>query len=260
MLIAHENPFDLSVNPPRAHKITLLSAKNMSKMTMVDVGMDNKITGMSFLGRDSERIIVQLISAIPFKNNDFTYGHDRFIILNLKTGKSEKTIPYAHARGVSKPLFSADGKYLVCLFRGEDEDDELGILDVLDPDTGKILWHLEGSDKQPIGDPLFFISPTKFVCSSMIYDIATKTSSPLLTANDPRLYCLTEVPQHTDYAFFMTKAGLELWNIKTNQALRRWPSLTTPGLIRLSPDLKVFSFQRDQVIEFWHFDPAWLKP
>mgnify|MGYP001551980442 CR=1 FL=1 len=81
---------------------------------------------------------------------------------------------------------------------------------MLDPETGKILWHLEGSEKQPIGGPFFFISPTKFVSRSMIYDISTKTSTPLIPEDDPRLECLTGVPGHTGYAFFMTKGGLEL--------------------------------------------------
>ena len=259
ILITCENIADVSEKIREAHMIKVLDSTNLSILKTIDLGKGHHIVNISFLNGSSDRIIVQLIAAIPYKENIFTYGHDRFIVLNLKTGKAEKTISYSRARSVSVPLFSPDGKYLACLFYSDDDNDQLGILDVLDPKTGKILWHIEGSAKQPIGDPFFFISPTRFVSSSRIYDITTKKSSPLIPANDPRLYCLKNVPQKTDYAFFMTKNGLELWNIKTRKALRRWPTLKERGYIRMSPDLKVMSFQRDKNIEFWKFDPTWLK-
>ncbi|MEO6907950.1 MAG: hypothetical protein ABI210_08685 [Abditibacteriaceae bacterium] len=258
-IVTDENKTDPSLPHVQSHRVTLIDSTSLHNTKTIDLGKENDISGLLVLQSDKDHIIVKLTSLIPIEN-DFTYGKDRFVWLNVNTDKIDKTILYSHARGVQKILFSSDHKYLACFFpNDEDPKDQTGILDVLDPNTGKILWHLEGSETQPIGDPFFFISPTKFVSSSAIYDITTKTHSPLIPANNLRLYCITNVTGKTDYAFFMTKAGLELWNIKTNQALRRWPDLTGQGFILMSPDLKTVSYQQGENIQFWRFDPAWLK-
>ena len=78
-------------------------------------------------------------------------------------------------------------------------------------------------------------------------------------ADTPTRHALAAVPGHATYAMFTTPQGLELRDWRHNRTLRRWPTLTKPGRLLWSPDLKMFSFQRNSVVQFWKFDPKWLK-
>ena len=256
-MAARENKSDPSLPAVQSRRVTIIDTSKMKVSKTFDVGSKNDISGLLTIPTDSQHVILKMTSIIPYEN-DFAFGKDRFVWLNIATGKADKVLPYAHATGASEIRFSPDKKYLMCLFQNdEDESDHLGIVDVLDPHTGTILWHLQGSTQQPIGNPFFFISPTQFVSSETLFDISTKTARPWSAVTATRK-CLAVVPGHAAYAMFITPQGLELRDWRRNRTLRRWSTRSEEGGILWSPDLKTFSFTRDPLIQFWKFDPKWL--
>lgn len=262
-LVAQDNKSDISVPEVQSHRVTVLDADQLRVLKTFDLGDKIDITVLMIEPAalfDNEHIVLKLTTLVPVEN-DFVYRDDRFAWLNVTTGKLDRTLPYSHARGASKILFSTDKEYLACLFQNdEDDSDHRGVIDILNAQTGEILWHLQGTERQPIGAPLFFISPTQFVSSSMLYDIETKKITPLLLKDKRPLECLNGVPQHPDYAFFMTQQGVELWNWRAKKALRRWPALKQKGTLSFSPDLRSIVFRNNSIVQFWKFDAAWLKP
>lgn len=249
----------------KAYKITVLDSSSLTTTQTIDVGAKKNCVGFLFLPNQPTYAIAKKATEIPILGTDDSVdGNAHFEWLNLTTGKVEKTLYYNPARGCDKILQSSGEKYLACLFTDEkfdlldDKLERSGIVDILDFQTGKILWHIRGSQKQPAGDPFFFISPTQFVSSDTVFDIATKTAKPWSAVNASR-QCLAAISNHSDYALFWTPKGVELRNWKANRTLRRWPTLVKPGRVLFSPDLKMFSFKRDQNIQFWKFDAAWLK-
>ncbi|MEO6907951.1 MAG: hypothetical protein ABI210_08690 [Abditibacteriaceae bacterium] len=255
----------------KTYRVTVLRTSDLKVAASRDVPENEDVTGtVSYVG-DSEYIVIKTLAAIPI-GNDITFGNDRLDWLNATTGKVSKSLPYKPARECDKLISSPNKNYLLGLFYSSSFDpygesdysvlrDQLerhGFVDVIDSQTGKIIWHLAGSDKQPVGDPLFFISPTQFVSSGMVFNIATKSAKPWSAVNDER-QILADVPGYPDFAFFWTKKGLELRNWKTDRTVQSWPTVKEKGHILLSPDLKVFAFKQGENIQFWNFDPAWLK-
>ncbi len=259
LLVSQENKSDPSLRHVQAHRLTIVSTKNLTIIKTVDFGAKNDLNGLLFEPGDNQHVIVKMTSLIPYEG-DYIFGQARFAWLNLVTGKVDRTVPYEHAIGADALRLSADKRILVCLFSNEeDEKGQSGVLDVLDLKTLKSLWHLKGTDKSPVGFPCFFCSARQLVVATHIYDIKGKVHKPLLVPGDARLECLGDVPQHPPYAFFLTRQGLELWNISTNKAVRRWPSILSEGVVALSPSLHLLSFEENNKIQFWKFDPKWLR-
>lgn len=268
LLVTNANNSDQSFLKVRPYRVTALHTSDLTTAGAFDIAEDKDITGYIFLPDDPEHVVLKVLSIIPFKEKDgtdnATFGKDRFEWMNLETGKIDKTLSYSHARGCDQVRFSPDKKYLACLFTDEhfdfidDKTDRYGVVDILDPETGKILWHLQGTAKQPVGYPLFFISPTQFVSSDTLFDIAAKTAKPWSAVNASRR-CVAEVPGHPAYAMFLTETGTELRNWKTDRLVKSWPTLKEQSRISFAPDLKIFSFKRGQNVQFWKFDPTWVK-
>lgn len=255
----------------KAFRITLLPSSNLKKVRTLPVPQNKDVIGFLGLSNDTQHTIVKTLISTQ-SGNDVIYANDRLEWLNVNTGKVDKVLPYSPARELDRLLSSPDKKYLAGLFYSEAFDpdgqsdytplrntlEREGYVDIINPATGKILWHIESSDKRPVGDPFFFISPTQFVSSDTLFDIPTKTAKPWYAVT-PKRKCLAAVPNHASYAMFVTPQGLELRDWRRKRTLRRWPTITKSGHILFSPDLKMFSFKRDSTIQFWKFDPAWLK-
>ena len=255
----------------KAYRISILHSPDLKIATTKDVLANEDTVGLLTSITNGQHILAKTLSAIPV-DNTVTFGHDRLDWIDVATGKIDKSLSYKPARECDKLLESPDKKYLLGLFytnpfnsHGESDYgpykntlEREGYVDVIDSHSGKILWHIEPGKAQPVGDPLFFISPTQFVSSDTLFDIASKTAQPWSAVNAER-QCLAAVPGHASYALFWTKGGVELRNWKTDRTLQHWPSLTQKGRVLFSPDLKTFSFQHDQTIQFWKFDPQWLQ-
>lgn len=257
-LVADENKTDPSLPSVQSHRVTVIDSSTLRVVKTIDIGKENDISGLLIIPSDSKHIVVKLTSRVAVKN-DFVYRNDRFEWLNIETGKIDKSLPYSQARGANSVQYSPDRKLLACLFQNdEDISDRLGIIDILDSETGKILWHIEGTEKQSVGYPLFFISPTRFISSDTVFDIKTKTAHQWAVINPSRRF-VAEVPGHSAYAMFLTDKGTELRNWKTDRLVKSWPSLKEQGRLSFSPDLKIMAYKREQIVQFWKFDPAWLK-
>lgn len=268
-LATNNNPMAASFPHAKTYRLTVMRTSDFGIVKTRNYDEREDSGGLLFLPHDSQHIVVAATSLVLYKGV-LDYGPSRLDWFNLTTGKVDKTLPYGPASGLSRLIDSPDRKYLLGLFYSEafhpygysdyfkDQMDRHAFADVIDAKTGKILWHIAGTDKQPVGDPLFFISPTRFIASDTVFNIATKTARPWNAVTASR-HCLGAVPGHSNYALFLTKQGLQLRNWQTDRALVTWPTITKLGRILFSPDLKTFSFKRGQIIQFWQFDPQWLR-
>ena len=255
----------------KAFRITTLNSLNLKKVKITNVPQNKDVVGFLGLHSDPRHVIAKTLTSKQ-SGGDIVFANDKLEWLNVTTGKIDKVLSYAPARELDRILSSPDKKYLAGLFYSEAFDpygesdytplkntlEREGYVDIFSPTNGKILWHIEPSAKKPVGDPFFFISPTQFVSSDTLFDIPTKTAKPWYAVTATRK-CLAAVPAHAFYALFVTPQGLELRDWRRKRTLRRWPTITKSGHILFSPDLKMFSFQRDSLIQFWKFDPQWLK-
>ena len=271
ILVTSENPVDSSFPDADPHHISIISAINFTDVKRSSVKNGSNVRGFLFLSGETQHLILKMDSTLS-SDTSSGYGNRRLEWLNLANGKIDKTFPYQAAIGLDKIFSSPTRRYLAGLFYSEAFDpygksnytplrnalDREGYVDILNPQTGKILWHIAPTKKKPVGDPFFFISPTQFVSSDTLFDISTKTAKPWYAVTATRK-CLAAVPNHASYALFVTPQGLELRDWRRKRTLRRWPAITKSGHILFSPDLKMFSFQRDSIIQFWKFDPKWLK-
>ena len=262
---------DDSFENVKAYRATLLAASTLKVIKIKSYGERESSGGLLFASGYENYAFIKGAELIT-RNGELDYGDSHLDWLNLSTGKVDKSLPYFATDEVDKLFFSPNKKYLVGLFYSEAFDpygksnyaplknslDRHGYVDIISPTTGKILWHIEPSAKKPVGDPFFFISPTQFVSSDTLFDIPTKTAKPWYAVTATRK-CLAAVPGHASYALFVTPQGLELRDWRRKRTLRRWPTINKSGHILFSPDLKMFSFQRDSTIQFWNFDPKWLK-
>jgi len=247
----------------KGYRITSVQALNLKTHWTRNVRSNENSGIFTPLVGEDQWIAIGIQNMIPFRGKSY-FGRIHFEFASLTTGETKKTLHYGHVGGCNSLVLSSKRKYLLTSFTSKEDDtmdeqpDRQGIVEVLDFRTGKILWHLVGTDKQPVGDPLFFISPTRFVSSDTLFDIATHKAQRW-SAITPTRKCLAAVPNHSSDALFLTPQGLELRNWQKNKTLVLWPNIKKPGRIMFSPDLKMFSFKRGSLIQFWKFDPKWIR-
>lgn len=264
-LLTEENIQHLSEEDDYVHHLQLRSSSNFALLKQFDIGAEKNIAQMfprayGAHAFSSGRIALSANAVVWSKEmNNYVLAGERIEIWNVKTGQREKSVPYKHATGLEDLQFSSDDKRIACVFLNDEEKYlDSGILDILDAKSGKTLWHIDGYAKQPVGWPYFFISPTRFVCSQAIYDLSTKRVQPLVTAGKGAK-CVGNVPQRPTRALFQTPRGLELWDLPTRKMLHRWPQIKKSDAVTFSPDAKVMSVASGTEMQFWKFDPAWLK-
>ena len=246
------------------HHLQVRNSSNFALMKQFDIGAEKNIAQMfprAFSNSSSSGRVALSANAVVWSKemNNYVLAGERIEIWNVKSGRRERLVPYKHATGLEDLQFSSDGKRIACVFLNREEKyDNSGILDILDAKNGKILWHIAGYNKQPVGWPYFFISPTRFVCSQAIYDLSTKKTQPLKVAGKGAK-CVGNVPQRPTRALFQTARGLELWDIFSHRAIHRWPQIKKSDAATFSPDAKVMAVESGTTMQFWKFDPKWLK-
>ena len=264
-LITDNDHISQDFTDAKGYRVTALSTSDFQMKWARPIGKDQNSGIFLPVHGDSQQMIVGIQKMIPVKGeNDAFFGPIHYEFTNLSTAKVEKKLNYEHAGGASSVTASPGKKYLACAFTNNIEEtltrelDRKGVVDILDAKSGKILWHLQGSDKQPVGDPLFFISPTRFISAGTVLDIQKRTAHHWSAVND-KSRCLAAVPHHPNYALFLTPGGLQLRNWSKNKTLVSWPTLKESGRITFSPDLSLFAFKRGAIVQFWKFDSKWLK-
>ncbi len=256
----------------KAYRTTTLSSSSLKILIAKKVPTNEDVVGFLSSDNNGNQVIIKSLKEVPISKNESTYAADQFQWIDTISGAVEKKLYYHPARECDKLITSPNRNYLLGLFYAEpfdshgesdygpyvDQLERQGFIDIISPKTGKILWHIEPSKQRPIGDPLFFISPTRFISSDTVFNIQTKTARHW-NAITPTRKCLAAVPEHPNCALFLTPKGLQLRNWQKDKLLVNWPSIKKPGRIMFSPDLKMFSFKRGSLIQFWKFDPKWLK-
>jgi len=269
-LLSGEDTLNPTVTYNNAHQLVVRSIKGKGLVRTINLGAKNGIMGLLSVSDDDSVVVVRMDSLVPYGNTSI-YGKNRLEWLNLMTNRVDKRMAYQPANELDRLLISSDKKYLLGLFYSEafnptgesdyapskNQFERHGFVDVINSQNSKILWHLEGTDKQPVGDPFFFVSPTRFVSSDTLFDIATHKAQRW-SAITPTRKCLAVVPNHPNCALFLTPSGLQLRNWQKNKTLVSRPNIKKSGRILFSPDLKMFSFKRGSIIQFWKFDPKWL--
>ena len=262
-LVSSNKRSSLYFPEPKAYRITSLNTSNLKASDQHSLKNDDDSVGQLFLPSDNSRVVLKMSSVVGREAGGYRTKW-RYTWLNLKTGKYDKEFLYLPGRGADKILYSPDQKYLLCLYEDmefdlvDDRVERNAIVDVLDAKTGKVLWHIAGTDKKPAGQPLFFVSPTRFVSSDSVYDIQNKSVAAWQGVKGTE-GCLAAVPNHEDYGLFLAKDGTELRNWKTGRVLRRWPTLQTRGRVLFSPNLDMFSYKSGEAVSFWNFSRLWLS-
>lgn len=253
-----------------------LDSQNLNLLSQVNVGIrTTTASSVPFANMDNLIAMSILEWTWDAKENDYTNNAERgarIEIWNWKTGKKERALKYAHATGAAEMVASPDGKYISCLFMREilnndgnvDKFVDAGdsIIDVLDAQTGEILWHIEQpQEKFGIGYPFFFTSNTQLITKNTLLDLPTRKATPLFKSSkdETRMQCVGGVADAENKVFFATKRGLELWDTAAAQPLHRWPDIKKVQGITLSPDKSLMAVEEHRNFQFWKFKPDWLK-
>lgn len=256
LLVTNENPTDPSVPDVQSRHMTIVQMAGLNVKKTIDLGPKVNISAVCQLPGDADHVMLELGFEVPYEN-DFMYTNNRLAWFNTATGRIDKSVPYSHATGMDSCLLSPGKRFLVCVFGG-DKDSKSSVIDVLDAQKGKILWHIESSVQRHIDRTILFTSLTTFASAGLLYDITKKTSRPWKAVSNS-IKLVDGVPRNNDFAMFSTPSGLELRNWKKGTVLRRWGSLTKADGVTFSPNLRVFACQMGSVVSFWRFDPSWLK-
>ena len=235
------------------HKIFIWDLPSHHLRKTIDLGNQIHLDGAIFYPGKTN---IMILTAF-----DSTGTNDRIIYLNLNTGKQEKENHFALARELhhNNIIFSSDGKTMVGVFPAIESSQ--GLIDIFNFFTGKLISSYENtSDDYRIDEPYFFLSNTQIVCNRFIYNIQTKHTALLLKPHDLRLKCVAGVPGKLGYTFFLSKQGLELWNLSADKMLKQWPQIKQATHIYFSADKSAMGIYNDKAanIQIWKFDPRLL--
>lgn len=258
-----------NATPPRKklylNELLVIDAENLKSIATIETRPRTNIFNPCPMGENSNKVALPVLEFTWIERlKDFAGDPEqgaRIELWNWKAGVRERTIRYSHAPGISNILFSPDDKYVACFFQGDTKDHfaSSGILDIVDSETGKVYWHVEGNKDQPVGYPFVFLSPTQILCQDVSYNLTTKEVKLLFLPKDRRRKFVSGVPKHDGKVFILTKDGLELWNWTAQRVLRRWPKITKADQITLAPNFKVMAVETEGSFEFWKFDSTWLQ-
>jgi len=265
--------------------VIVSDANTLSRLTSASIGKGNHVIGFSLIPNRPDCIILGINSDLSTSRGVITVN-ERILVLNWKTRKILREIKYENGSGL---LFSPDNKHFAGLYpRAEGEK---GSVQFVDFRSGNIK--LEVAETPPANrldeqGPFFFLSPTQVVCSpTLVCDLKTQRLKSLFQRGDRRFKCVGGVgvcqrlcqasegyiplfpvengdtrqdpARGLGFAFFTTKQGLELWNVPKNKVVRRWPNIKSADYVDTSPRLSMMAVHHGSIIEFWKFDPKWLR-
>ncbi len=221
-----------------SHRLYVLRTTDLSPLTSIDIQQTNNINGINSLSDYAEQALLAVTTLVPYTNSG-GWTDDHLEIWDWRKNQLLRTIKYVHAHALSNVLLSPDHLHLTGIFLDEQQAVG-GIIDWLDPQTGDILWHIQGNAKKPIDTPFFFLPDGSLVSQNNVYRLKDQSIHTLLPRH-PELRCVSGTGEATSFAFFSSKQGLELWNIPESKMLKHWPQITNAGQIFLSPDKTILA-------------------
>lgn len=250
--------------------LKIFTSSDMKPTMYVDIGRTHHINGWTINSNNIDQVLIWSTTELPYRGSTAMLD-DHLELWNWRTRRRIRRFDYGPAHAINRAVFSPDGKMVACVFL--DEQKVAGVVDVLNVETGAVIWHIQGNEKAPIDMPLFYLPDGRFVSKGNIYDVHRKTITGLLP-QFPHLSCITGAPDVSGRAFFETPSGLELWDILTAQPLKRWPQIKNVGRVFVSPDRAIIAvvcspevkngledrYFKAATVEFWKFDPRLLMP
>ena len=234
------------------HRMFLIDIQTGRLLKTIDVGPNYHIYTSAVLPNKQNDVVVAARGPNGNANS--------LLYINLHTGKVKQEVKYPDGPLLDQDdiIFSPNGKTMACIYPGDEMSPDR--IDFLETNTGKKLSAFQGDfSKHTIKAPAFFLSNTQIVCNNFIYNLKTGHTAPLLKPHDTRLRCVSSVPGALGYAFFQTKAGLELWNLSADKMVRRWAGVTQADHIYFAADHSVMGVLSDQMLTLWPFDPQTLS-
>ena len=141
-----------------------------------------------------------------------------------------------------------------------DDGSSAGQLEVMNPKSGRVAWRFEEKTGK-MRRPVFFLSNSQMVVRNLKFDLNRKKATPLFVRGpkESRLDCVGAVPGVLNRAFFLTRNGLELWDVLRQKPLHRWANIRKAGQVTLTPDRTILSARNGWKFDFYSFKPGWLK-
>jgi hypothetical protein len=269
-----------SVNVPSAkqfdnvkvYRVSVFNSSNFTSAATYEVAEKEDCAGVLFVPGEQDKVVLKMRSLIPFEDT-YTYGKNRLDTFDIKTQKIVRTVSYSPGFEVDRIVPSSDGKSWLMLYysfffnnfgeAGLDEEQDRGsVIDVINPNTGKIEWHITSTNKLSVGDPVIPFSPQEFVSSASIFNRASRTSRPWAVSklrpspSSP----ISEVPGKPQFIVIETKTGIKIRNWVKGKDIKSWQLKGKTGRTFFSPNLKTIGYKQGQQISFFNFDPTLLKP
>jgi WD40 repeat protein len=268
-LATTSDPSSMKFKHAKVYRVTVLNASNFKVVATRDISEREYCVGVLFSPSEAGKVLLKMRSLIPYKSS-YVGGKGYLEVFDIRRHKIVRSIPYSPSYEADRIVPSIDGKtwmviYYSFFFDNDGEAagalDKDAVLDVIDPKTGKILWHIPATKKITMGDPVISLSPHEFVSSASIFNRVTRTSRPWPAA---RLRptpdsLISEVPGKPQFVVLETKTGLKIRNWGKGKDIKSWPVKGEIERAFFSPDLKTMGYIQDQKITFLNFNPALLK-
>ena len=233
------------------HKLFVWSARTKKMLRVIDFGAHFFVREVAFWPGKAEQVIIQISAP--------NGSQQHFLHLDLNTGYFGKPIHYPAAQYLFHDFWgyfvlSPDRKLLASVY--EMGEGFAGSIDIVDVETGQVRVHHVAEGDNPIYGASFFLSPKRFffgswpeidpykpIFAGYSFDI---TKPKLKLRGESKLRCLAAVPSRLGQGFFLSKYGLELWDIARQERLRRWPRLKDVEQIAIARDGKTVGFYYGQ--------------
>lgn len=247
-LVVSSASMDLPIQ--NTHQIHVWDARTGRLIRTIDCGTANDIDGFAFASGSKPEIIVEVTPNRGQADKNQLWRVDPVTgrTIGKSTGWDPGDIDLLDPRIT---IFSRSKRRMTTMCPGEG------------------AWSLcvHGSDGRSLAayqfdsDPYLLISKTCFFsddllfCNGDIYNLKTGTKKSIYKKGDVRIKCLAVVPQRPDFAFFLTKRGMELWNIRTGKVVSTWPGVKNVDNIYFSGDKKAMAVHNRWRLKVFKFDP-----
>ena len=271
-LATTSNPSSLKFKIPKAYNFTILSSSNLKTVVTQNIKEDEYCSGVLFSPDRLNQVIVKMRERVPYEDT-FIAGRGYLDIFDINSRKITHTIPYHPGFEADRIVPTADGKSWLMIYYSfffnnfgeaglEEEQDQGATIDVINPKTGKIEWHIPSAKNLTVGDPVIPFSRQEFVSSASIFNCVKRTSRPWavsklrLSPESP----ISEIPGKPQFVVLPTKTGFKIRNWIKGKDIKSWQVKGMAGRAFFSPDLRTIGYRQGQQMSFFTFDPTLLKP